>query len=144
VKILHGGQARELDMSLSNEVSSIRAMVGDAIEQLGKLVGNEIELARAELSAKVAQAGVGLALLLGAAVLIIPALVIWLMALALELIQLGISPVFSYAIAAAACTAASIVLAMSGLNRLTAKNLMPTVTIQQFGADAAAAKEIMK
>jgi uncharacterized membrane protein len=131
-------------MSLANEISSVRSMVADAFEQLGKLVGNEIQLARAELSAKAAQAGTGLAFIAAAAVLIIPALIMWLMALALVLNQLGISPLASYAIAAAIATAVSVILGLSGLNRLKAKNLMPVVTIRQVEADAAAAREIMK
>ena len=59
-------------MSLSNDVRSIPALFGDAIEHLGKLVHNEVQLARAEISEKVAQAGMGVAYVAAAGVLMIP------------------------------------------------------------------------
>ncbi len=37
-------------MSISDDVRTIPALFGDAIEQLGKLVQNEVQLARAELT----------------------------------------------------------------------------------------------
>lgn len=68
-------------MSLSNDLRSIPALFGDAVEQLGKLVSNEVQLARAEISEKVAQAGLGVAYVAGAGVLLIPVLVVLLITL---------------------------------------------------------------
>ena len=46
-------------MSLSEDFNAIPKLFGDAVEQLGKLVQNEAQLARAELSQKITQAGIG-------------------------------------------------------------------------------------
>ena len=131
-------------MSLSNDVRSIPALFGDAIEQLGKLVHNEVQLARAEISEKVAQAGTGVAYVAAAGVVMIPVLVVLLIALALWLNQKGLSPVMSHLLAAAIGAGVSIVLGLVGLNRLKPEKLTPTVTIRQVERDVAAAKELAK
>lgn len=131
-------------MSLSNDVRSIPALFGDAIEQLGKLVSDEIRLARAEISEKVAQAGVGVAYVAAAGALLIPVLVVLLITLALWLAQMGLSPVVSHLVAAAVGMAVSLILGLIGLNHLKPEKLTPTVTIQQVERDVAAAKEFAK
>ena len=45
-------------MSLSDDFNAIPKLFGDAVEQLAKLVQNEVQLARAELSQKITQAGI--------------------------------------------------------------------------------------
>jgi uncharacterized protein YebE (UPF0316 family) len=131
-------------MSLSNDLRLIPALFGDAIEQLGKLVSNEIQLARAEISEKVAQAGRGVAYVAAASVLMIPVLVVLLITLALWLNQIGMSPVVSHLIAAAVGAAISLILGLVGLNHLKPEKLTPTVTIQQVERDVATAKELAK
>ena len=131
-------------MSLSSDPRSIPELFGDAIEQLGKLVQNEVQLARAEIADKAAQAAMGAAYVGAAAILCIPVLVLLLMALALWLVQMGFSPVASHLIAAAIGALVSVVLALVGLNRLKAENLTPTTTLRQVKRDVAAAKEMMK
>src|SRR3954470_829570 len=113
-------------MSLSNDVRSIPALFGDAIEQLGKLVHNEVQLARAEIAEKVAQAGMGGAYVAAAGVLMIPVLVVLLITLALWLNQMGLSPVTSHLLAAAIGAGVSIVLGLVGLNRLKPEKLTPS------------------
>jgi Putative Actinobacterial Holin-X, holin superfamily III len=131
-------------MSLSNDLNSIPRLFGDAVEQLGKLVQNETQLARAELSQKVTQLGIGAAYLGGAAILCIPVLVVLLIALALWLVQLGLSPATAY-LASAVCGAViSGILAMIGMSRLKPENLKPKVTIQQVERDVATAKELAR
>lgn len=132
-------------MLLSKDVrSTIPGLLGDAIEQLGKLVRSEVQLARAELSDKVAQAGMGLAYVAAAGMLMIPVLVMLLITLALWLNQMGLSPVASHLAAAAIGAAVSIVLGMIGFNRLKLERLTPRVTIQQMEQDMAAARELSK
>ena len=131
-------------MPLSDDLYTIPKLLGDAVEQLGKLVQNEARLARAELTQKITQAGIGAAYILGAALLCIPVLVVVLIALALWLTQLGLSPVVAH-LAAAACGAGiSIVLALIGISRLKPENLKPKVTMQQVKRDVATAKEIAR
>jgi len=131
-------------MPLSDDARSIPQLFGDAIEQLGKLVQNEVELARAEISEKVAQAGKGVAFIGAAAILLVPVLVILLITLALWLAQMGMSPVGAHLIAAAVGAAISIALALVGKNHLKSEKLTPTVTMRQVGRDVAAAKELAK
>lgn len=131
-------------MSLQNDARSISELFGDAFSQLGELVQNELRLARAEMSQKISQAGMGAAFLGAAAVMIIPALVLLLIAAALWLVQLGLSPVAAHLAAAATGTLVSIVLAMMGMNRLKPEKLAPKITMQQMGRDVAAAKEMAK
>jgi len=131
-------------MSLSNDVRTIPALFGDAIEQLGNLVHNEVRLARAEISEKVAQAGMGVAYVAAAGVLMIPVVVVVLIALALWLNQMGMSPVISHLIAAAVGAAVSLILGLVGINHLKPEKLTPTVTMRQVGRDVAAAKELAK
>jgi hypothetical protein len=131
-------------MSLSDDLHTIPRLFGDAVEQLGKLVQNEAQLARAEISQKITQAGIGAAYVVGAAILCIPVLVVLLIALALWLVQLGLSPPLAH-LAAAACGAAlSIVLAVIGMSYLKPENLKPKVTIRQVERDVATAKELAR
>lgn len=131
-------------MSLSGDLNAIPKLFGDAVEQLGKLVQNEAQLARVELSQKIAQAGIGAGYLIGGAILAIPALVVLLIALALWLTQLGLSPVVSHLLAAAFGAAISAILALVGMSYLKLENLKPKVTIQQVKRDVATAKELAR
>ena len=127
-------------MALSNDLNAIPRLFGDAIEQLGKLVQNEVQLARAELLQKLTKASVGAAYVIGAIIFCIPALVVLLITLALELTQLGLSPVLAH-LAAAGCGAAiSAILALVGMSHLKAENLKPVVTMQQLERDLETAK----
>jgi hypothetical protein len=131
-------------MALSNDLNAIPRLFGDAVEQLGKLVQNEVQLARAELAQKVTQASIGAAYVVSAAILCIPVLVVLLIALALELTLLGLSPVLAH-LASAACGAViSAILAMVGMSHLKPENLKPKVTMQQVQRDITAAKEMTR
>ena len=80
----------------------------------------------------------------GAAVLCIPVLVVLLIALALWLTQVGLSPVTAH-LASAACGAViSIILAMIGMSYLKPENLKPKVTMRQVEEDIATAKELAR
>ncbi len=66
------------------------ALFGDAVEQLGKLVQNETQLAKAELTQKITQAGIGAAYIGGAAILFIPVLVVLLIFLQDKAAMIGV------------------------------------------------------
>lgn len=129
---------------LRTDARSISRLLGDAFEQLSQLVQTEIRLARAELADKAAQAGTGVALLIGGALLMVPALVLVLMALALFMIQQGMSPVAAHVLAGVIGAAIGCVLIVVGLGRLKPSTLTPDVTIRQVQKDIAAAKEIAR
>jgi hypothetical protein len=129
-------------MALSDDFHVIPRLFGDAVEQLGKLVQNEAELARAEMSQKIAEAGVGVAFVAGAAILCVPTLVMLLLALALGLTELGLSPPLAHLVAAVCGAVICAVLSVIGAGYLKPERLKPKVTIQQVGRDVATAKEL--
>jgi hypothetical protein len=131
-------------MTLSNDVREIPRLFGDAVEQLGKLVRNEAQLAQAELSQKVTQAGIGAAYIAGAAMLAVPVLVLALIALALWLGQMGLNPALAHLVAAAVGLAVSVILALVGKSYFTPANLTPKVTLRQVEKDVAAVKEMAR
>jgi uncharacterized membrane protein YgcG len=131
-------------MSFSEDIHVIPRLFGDAVEQLGKLVQNEANLARAEMSQKIAQAGIGAAYMAGAAVLAIPVLVLLLFALALWLTQAGLSPVAAHLVSAACGAAGSAILAAVGMSYLKTENLKPKVTLQEMKRDLTTAKELAR
>src|ERR1700712_3439961 len=119
---------------------SVYQLLGAAVEQLGKLVQNEMQLARAELTEKAVEAGTGAAYLAVAGLFAIPVLVMLLFALAIWFTQLGLSPALSYVASAVVGAIVGGAFAATGMSHLKPKNLKPTVTIEQLGRDAAAAK----
>ena len=131
-------------MSISDDVRTIPALFGDAIEQLGKLIQNEVQLARAELTEKLTKAGKGVAYVAAAGILMIPVLVVLLISLALWLNQMGMSLITAHLVAAAVGAVISLALGFAGLNRLKLEELTPNVTAQQVGRDVAAVKELAK
>ena len=129
---------------LRTDARSISRLLGDAFDQLSQLVQTEIRLARAELADKAARAGVGVGLLFGGLLLIVPALVLFLIALALFLTQQGMSPVASHILAGLLGATLGGVLIAMGLARLKPSELTPDTTIRQVQKDIAAAKEIAR
>jgi hypothetical protein len=131
-------------MALSEDVNAIPRLFGDAVEQLGKLVQNEAQLAKAELSQKITQAGIGAAYIGGAAILCIPVLVVLLIALALWLARFGLSPVAAHLAAAGLGAVLCGILAAIGLSYLKPENLKPKVTMREVGRDVETAKELAR
>ena len=129
---------------LSTDSKSISALFGDVVDQLGHLIATEVRLAQAELSQKIEQAGRGAALLVAASVLMIPAVVMLLIALALWLSEMGIAAPLSYLISAAVGGALSTAFLVTGLGRLNPKRLKLKRTMQQINQDVAAARNLAK
>jgi uncharacterized membrane protein YgcG len=123
---------------------SIPELFSDAVGQLAKLVGNEFELARAELSEKAAQAGRAAAIIGAGAVLLVPALVLLLFALSSALIRGGVSQPLAYLLTGAGAAVVSGVLIAMGLSRLSGDALKPSITIDQVQRDKVAAKEMVR
>ena len=74
--------------------------------------------------------------------LCIPVLVILLIALALWLTQIGLSPVAAHLASAAVGAVICGILAMTGMSYLKPENLKPKVTIREVERDVATAKEL--
>lgn len=120
---------------------SVPELFSDALNQFSKLVRNEIHLARAEISLKASQAVMGIAFLLGGALLCIPALVLLLMALAAWFEVMGLATPIADLLAGVVGLLIAALIGWTGLNRLKLENLTPRRTLEQLQRDAAAAKE---
>jgi len=123
---------------------SIPDLVSDAFGQLAKLVGNEFDLARAELADKASQAGRAAALIGAGAIILMPALVLLLFAAAAALIRSGFSEPVSYLMTGVVAALVSAALIATGLNRLSGDALKPSVTLDQVQRDKVAVKEMVR
>ncbi|AHY49350.1 hypothetical protein BJS_06980 [Bradyrhizobium japonicum SEMIA 5079] len=110
------------------------------MSQFAKLFQNEIDLAKAELGDKLQKIGGALGLIVGGAVLVIPAIVMALFALSAALISGGWSQPVSYLISAVIAAAIAAVLVAVGINQLDVRHLAPRETIGQLEKD----KDTMK
>jgi hypothetical protein len=135
---------KDIAMASANNNRSIPDLLGDAVAQLAKLIGNEFELARAELADKAAQVARASALIGAGAVLMIPALVVLLFAIAAGLMHAGISDPVAYLLTAIGAMAVSGILIWVGISRLSADALKPKVTLDQLERDKLAAKEMVR
>ena len=127
---------------IADDMRSIARLFGDALETLSKLIQTEVQLAKAEVTQKAAKAGVGIGMLFGAMLLLVPALVLFLIAIAIWLEQLGLSPVVAHLLSGCLALVGSAILAMVGMSRLKPESLKPEVTISEVRRDMAAAKEM--
>jgi hypothetical protein len=123
---------------------SIPDLLSDAMSQLGKLVGNEFALAKAELSSKASQAGRAAGMIGAGAVLAIPAVVLLLFAVSAALIRAGLSDPVAYLVAGGGAALISAILIWLGLSRLSRDALKPAVTLGQVERDRMAAKEMIR
>ncbi len=128
----------------SPSVRTIPELFSDAVGQLAKLVGNEFDLARAELSEKAGQAGRAVGMIGAGAVILIPALVLLLFAVSAALIRSGLSDPVAYLIVGLGAALLSAVLIAVGMSRLSGGALKPTVTLDQVERDKVAAKEMAR
>jgi hypothetical protein len=115
---------------------SIPEILGDVLGQAGALLRKEGQLAKAELSEKLGEAGLGLGLVAGGAVLAIPALVILLQAPVAALADAGLSPALSALLVGAVAVLIAAVLAWIGMSRLKMERLTPRRTLRQLQKDA--------
>ena len=123
---------------------SIPELFSDAVGQLAKLVGNEFDLARAELSEKAGQAGRAVGMIGAGAVILIPALVLLLFAFSAALIRSGLSDPVAYFIVGLGAALLSAALIAVGMSRLSGGALKPTITLDQVQRDKVAAKEMVR
>jgi hypothetical protein len=123
---------------------SIPELFSDAFGQLAKLIGNEFDLAKAELSQKAGQVGRGGAMIGAGAVIMIPALVVLLFAAAAALMHAGVSDPIAYLLTGGAAAILAGALIGVGISRMSGDALKPSMTIDQIQKDQAAAKEMVR
>jgi hypothetical protein len=128
---------------ISRTDRSIPELLSDVLAQLAKLIGNEFDLAKAELSGKASQVGRAVAMIGAGAVIMIPALVVLLFAAAAGLMHAGFSDPIAYLIVGGGAVLLAAILVAVGINRMSGGALKPAVTIDQLQRDKAAAKEMV-
>ena len=131
-------------MAFANHNRSIADVLRDVIMQVTTLLRKEAELARVELSENMSRAALGLGLMLGGSVLLIPALVILLEAAVAALEQNGMRPAAAAGIIGGVALVLGFILIAIGVSRLRVRSLMPNKTIQQVQRDATTAKQQMR
>jgi uncharacterized membrane protein YraQ (UPF0718 family) len=131
-------------MNTQSDLGTISTLFGDALSQVTKLFQNEVDLAKAELREKVQQIGWAVGFLAAGAVLVIPALVMALFALAAALVEAGWSQPISYLVSAIVAAGVAGVLFAVGVNRLDARNLAPRETMGQLEKDKATVKDMVR
>jgi len=123
---------------------SIPELFSDAVGQLAKLIGNEFDLARAELSEKAGVAARASAMIGAGVVMLIPALVLVLFAVSAALIRSGMSEPAAYLLTGAGAAVVSGALISLGMSRLSADALKPSMALDQVERDKVAAKEMVR
>jgi hypothetical protein len=110
--------------------------------QTTTLMRKEVQLARVEMSENVATAARGMGMIVGGAVLLIPALVILLQAGVSALVeQLGLASYWSSLIVGGIVAIVGLILLAIGMNRLKMENIVPNRTVHQLRRDASVANE---
>jgi hypothetical protein len=121
---------------------SATEVIGEVITQLTTLLRKEVQLARTEMSENMSRLAMGLGLIIGGAVLLIPALVILLQAGVAALVQAyGLAAYWSALIIGGGVLLLGVILLLIGINRLKVENLIPSKTIHQLQRDASVAKD---
>jgi len=111
---------------------SLGELFSDLSQQTAELVGQEMRLARAELSEKAADCGRH-AMMIGAGVVFALAAVVTLAAaVTLVLIEVGVAAWLAATIAAAAMGAIAYILAQSGITALKNQSMAPVETMHSL------------
>jgi protein-S-isoprenylcysteine O-methyltransferase Ste14 len=132
-------------MDTMNEYRGQRSfgeLISDLFAEMTTLMRNEAELARTEISDNVASIGRGVGMVVGGAVLLIPALVILLEAAVSGLaVGAGLPPYWSALIIGAIVLVIGAILLMSGINRMKTNHVVPRRTLHQLRQDVSTARE---
>jgi drug/metabolite transporter (DMT)-like permease len=120
---------------------SLKELLGNLTQSVTTLFRKEIELARAETSEKLSQAGVAAGAIAAGGVLALAALIVLLQALVIALSELGLAPALSALIVGGVVAIIAFALIYKGMNDLKASNLAPTRTVEALRRDAHMVKE---
>jgi hypothetical protein len=120
---------------------SFKELFADLTNSISTLFRKEIELARAEASEKVGQAGFAIGSIAGGAVLALAALIILLQALVIALTELGLEPALSALIVGGVVAIIAFILIYKGMKDLKGSSLAPTRTVDSLRRDAHMIKE---
>jgi hypothetical protein len=127
-------------MALSTNRQTVPELLTSLVTQLTELMRTEGQLARAEISEKMTLATTGLGLIVGGAILLMPALVVLLEAAVAALVESGLAPYWSALAIGGACFIIGLILLLIGVRWLRAGKFIPDKTIHQLQRDAATAR----
>jgi|SRR5467141_3610282 hypothetical protein len=127
-------------MALADNTRTVPELFTSVVGQLADLMRTEGQLARAEISEKMTLAATGLGLIVGGAILLMPALVVLLEAAVAALVDNGIAPYWAALLVGGACLVLGLILLLIGVSWLRSGRLMPDKTIHQLQRDAATAR----
>jgi hypothetical protein len=130
-------------MAVANYSRPVSEIFSDVVRHFTVLVRREAQLARVEMSEKIGDAAMGLGLLIGGAVLLIPALVILFQSAVAALVDAGFATVWASLIVGGIAAVIGIALLLFGAAQLRAARPVPTRTIEQLQRDAELAKQQM-
>jgi len=119
---------------------SIPSILTDVLTDFATLLRKESQLARAEASEKLNQLAVGMGLVIGGAVLIMPGLVVLLEAGVAGLEKTGLAPHWSALAVGGGTLIVGLILIGIGTARFRAPNLVPAKTLHQIKEDAQVVK----
>ena len=120
---------------------SLKELFADLTHSVTTLFRKEIELARAETSEKLSQAGVAAGSIAAGGILGLAALIVLLQALVIALTELGLAPALSALIVGGVVAIIAFALLYKGMNDLKASSLAPTRTVEALRRDAHMIKE---
>ena len=129
---------------MTTETRSIPDLLDNALRQASSLIGDEIALARAEMSEKLANASRGAAMIACGAFLATPALVVILLAIAALLVDRGFAPWSANLLTGIVALVVGGLVSWAGANKFTAKELMPRATMDEIRRDRVAVKEMVR
>jgi hypothetical protein len=120
---------------------SLKELLSDLTQSVTTLFRTEIELARAETSEKISQAGVAAGAIAGGGILALAALMVLLQALVIALTEIGLAPALSALMVGGVVAIIAFALIYKGIKDLKASNLAPTRTVEALRRDAHLVKE---
>jgi nitrate/nitrite transporter NarK len=120
---------------------SAGGLLADTMGNVSALVRNEVDLARAEISENVNQAGTALGLIAGAAIIALVSLIVLATALVAGLAEAGLHPGWAALIVGVALAAVAYFMLQKGTNDLKLSSLAPTRTAKNVRRDAETVKE---
>jgi hypothetical protein len=127
-------------MALVTNRQTFPELLLSLVTQMTELMRTEGQLARAEISEKMTLATTGLGLIVGGAILLMPALVVLLEAAVAALVESGLAPYWSALAIGGGCFILGLILLLIGVRWLRAGKFIPDKTIHQLQRDAATAR----
>ena len=121
---------------------SAGGLLGDAMGHVSSLVRSEVDLARAEINENLKNAGMGIGVIAGGAIIVLTALNVLAAALVAAITRAGLSAGWSALLVGVVLLIVAYVMVNRGRAQLKATSLAPTRTAKNVKRDAQAVKEV--